>query len=460
MQDLVLRDRYFIQQQLGKRGGRETFLAQDRITQELVVIKLLKFSLDFEWEHLKLFEREAQTLQNISHPAIPKYLDYFEIDLPNCKGFALVQSYIQAQSLAEQIKTGINFSESEIEQIAIKILEILIYLHNRKPPIIHRDLKPSNILLTNSFEEHIGKIYLVDFGSVQNVVAREGGSITIVGTYGYMPPEQFGDRCVPASDLYSLGATLIYLITGIQPADLPQQEGKIQFETGVNLSQELTAWLRKMTEPSLDKRFHSAQLALQELKNPPQQPRNNLVISQPIDSQITLHKTQEKIEIVVPPEGFNPGLIGLMTFAIAWNSFIAFWTYNAVFIAPFPINIIFGLFSLPFWTAGMGMVGGILFTLFGKKKLVINQQQIAFIYQLFQFKYQNTKPSATAGIIKLQKNNYLNIKNSDGESTKYSPSIQIWVGKNKYQLDSLSEPELDWLAQELSDWLNLPVIQN
>jgi serine/threonine protein kinase len=460
MQDLVLRDRYLIQQQLGKRGGRETLLAQDQITQELVVIKLLKFGLDFEWEHLKLFEREAQTLQNISHPAIPKYLDYFEIDLPNCKGFALVQSYIQAQSLAEQIKQGGNFSESEIKQIAAKILEILIYLHERKPPIIHRDLKPSNILLTKGFEEYIGDIYLVDFGSVQNVAAREGGTITIVGTYGYMPPEQFGDRCVPASDLYSLGATLIYLITGIQPADLPQQEGKIQFETGVNLSRELTAWLRKMTEPSLDKRFNSAQLALQELKNPPQQSQNNLVLTKPIDSQINLYKTQEKIEITIPPEGFNPGLIGLITFAIAWNSFIAFWTYNAVFIAPFPINIIFGLFSLPFWTAGMGMIGGILFTLFGKKKLVINQQKIAFIYQLFKFKYRNPKPSPTTGIIKLQRHNYLHLKDSDGKSTKYSPTFQIWVGKNKYQFDSLSEPELDWLAQELSDWLNLPVVRD
>ncbi|AFZ35873.1 serine/threonine protein kinase [Stanieria cyanosphaera PCC 7437] len=460
MINILLKNRYLIQQQLGKRGGRETFLAQDQITQQLVVIKFLKFGLDFEWEHLKLFEREAQTLQNISHPAIAQYLDYFEIDLPNCQGFALVQSYIQAQSLTEQIQQGRNFSESEVKQIAAKILEILIYLHNRKPPIIHRDIKPSNILLTKSFENNIGEIYLIDFGSVQNVVAREGGTITIVGTYGYMPPEQFGDRCVPASDLYSLGATLIYLITGIQPADLPQQEGKIQFETGVNLSIELTAWLRKMTEPSLDKRFNSAQLALQELNNPSKKYQNNIVISQPIDSQINLYKTQEKIEITVPPAGFNPGLIGLTTFAIAWNSFIAFWTYNAVFIAPFPINIIFGLFSLPFWTAGLGMVGGILFTLFGKKKLIINQQRIAFIYQLFQFKYQNPKPSPTAGIIKIQRHNYLHLQNSDSESTKFSPTLQIWVGKNKYQLDSLSEPELDWLAQELSDWLNLPIVRD
>lgn len=456
MNQAILRDRYIIQKQLGKRGGRETLLAQDKITQKLVVIKLLKFGFDFEWEYLKLFEREAQTLQNISHPAIPKYLDYFEIDLPNCKGFALVQSYLKAQSLAEQIKVGKNFTEEEIKQIAAKNLEILIYLHARKPPIIHRDLKPSNILLTNSFENNIGEVYLIDFGSVQNVAAREGGTITIVGTYGYMPPEQFGDRCVPASDLYSLGATLIYLITGIQPADLPQQEGKIQFETGIVLSQELIAWLQKMTEPSLDKRYNSARIALQELNNPPQL-QNNLFFAQPFDSKIKLNKTSEKIEIIIPSEGFKFNSISLITFAIAWNSFIAFWTYNAIFIAPFPINIIFGLFSLPFWTAGLGMIGTILFNLFGQKKLIIDSERIVLIYQLLKFKYRHLKSDITAQITKLTRNNYARIKNTDGESVQFNPTLKIWVGKNKYQLDSLSEPELDWLAEELSNWLNLPI---
>jgi serine/threonine protein kinase len=82
-----------------------------------------------------------------------------------------------------------------------------------------------------------------------------------VGTYGYMPPEQFGDRCVTASDLYSLGATLINLVTRIEPADLPQQEGRIQFENLTNLSIQLKAWLKRMIQPSLDKRFSSAQVA-------------------------------------------------------------------------------------------------------------------------------------------------------------------------------------------------------
>jgi serine/threonine protein kinase len=129
--------RYQVQQQLGKRAGRKTLLAYDLETQELVVIKLLSFGNDFEWDDLKLFEREAETLKALSHPAIPRYLDYFEIDSPNLKGFALIQSYIEAKSLEEHLKAGRTFSEGDIQQLAKALLQILIYLHRRQPPVIH-----------------------------------------------------------------------------------------------------------------------------------------------------------------------------------------------------------------------------------------------------------------------------------------------------------------------------------
>ena len=103
-----------------------------------------------------------------------------------------------------------------------------------------------------------GKIYLIDFGSVQNIAANQGGTITIVGTYGYMAPEQFGDRATPASDLYSLGATLIYLITGRHPSELPNKELQIQFEAVATVSPQFSRWLRKMTDPSRETRFASA----------------------------------------------------------------------------------------------------------------------------------------------------------------------------------------------------------
>ncbi len=92
--DQVLRDRYQIQSLLGRQTGRRTFLATDGETGSLVVIKLLLFGPDFTWEDLKLFEREAETLKSLDHSAIPRYLDFFEVETELGRGFALVQSYI------------------------------------------------------------------------------------------------------------------------------------------------------------------------------------------------------------------------------------------------------------------------------------------------------------------------------------------------------------------------------
>lgn len=259
----ILRDRYQIQQRLGKKSVRQTFLALDLHAQQLVVVKLLTFSSDFNWDDLKLFEREAQTLQALSHPSIPRYIDSFELNKTNAKGFALVQSYIEAPSLEEHLLAERNFSEDEVKEIAKALLEILTYLHGQKPPIIHRDIKPSNILLTK-----IGQVYLVDFGSVQTLATQEGKTVTVVGTYGYMPPEQFGGRALPASDIYSLGATLIALVTKAHPADLPHTDMRIQFEQAVTLSPAFTDWLKWMTEPSLDRRLDSAQSAREALDSP------------------------------------------------------------------------------------------------------------------------------------------------------------------------------------------------
>ena len=103
MKGEILGEHYQIQQQLGKQTGRRTLLVRDMRTQELAVIKLLLFGGDFQWHHLKLFQREAEVLKSLSHPAIPRYLDSFDLDLPKRKGFALVQSYIDAKSLEEQV---------------------------------------------------------------------------------------------------------------------------------------------------------------------------------------------------------------------------------------------------------------------------------------------------------------------------------------------------------------------
>lgn len=266
MNEEILGNRYVVRQKLAKKAGRQTLLAQDTNTGNLVVIKLLSFSSDFTWEDLKLFEREAETLNSLSHPAIPGYIDYLELGT-NQKTYALVQTYVDGQSLETYIKSGRVFTERELKIIAKQLLDLLTYLHSQHPPVIHRDIKPSNIIIQENASGGIGQVYLVDFGSVQTLASKAGKTITVVGTYGYMPPEQFGGYASPASDLYSLGATLITLGTGIHPADLPQKEMKIDFEKLVNFSPDFVTWLQWLTEPSQDQRLNSAAEALFALEN-------------------------------------------------------------------------------------------------------------------------------------------------------------------------------------------------
>ncbi|MEH2328234.1 serine/threonine protein kinase [Nostoc sp.] len=453
---------YEVQQLLGKKAGRRTLLARDLQTQELVVIKLLSFSSDFEWDSLKLFEREAETLKNLAHPSIPGYLNYFEVNLPPIKGFALVQTYIRAQTLEQCLQTGRSFTEAEVKQIAKALLEILVYLHRLYPPVIHRDIKPSNILLGERSGNSVGQVYLVDFGSVQTVLAAEIGTRTVVGTYGYMPPEQFGGRTVAASDLYSLGATLIYLVTGTHPADLPQKDFRIQFEQLANLSPSFSNWLKWMIEPSLERRLSSADQAIAALEKP--QPTNlpTLVVGKPDGSKIQLIKNRDSLEIIVPPSGFDPSIVFTGLFAIAWNSFVLILTIGVLGSPFLPINIPFALFLVPFWGAGFLMVYKFLFNLFGRICLRLNAEQITLSRELFSWKFERPRPSPRQSVNKLVYIPKHFTKGSQDTRIAVPAQLYIYSGLQKYQISGnnvgiKSEVELEWLAHELSEWLGLPI---
>lgn len=455
----ILANRYEIQQRLGKKAGRSTFLATDVVTGKSVIVKLLAFGGDFEWDDLKLFEREAQTLKSLSHPFIPAYLDYFEVNSPTYKGFALVQTYIPAQTLEQYLQTGRKFTEVEVQEIAKALLEILIYLHNLNPPVIHRDIKPSNILLGERSGNSVGSVYLVDFGSVQTVLAAEGGTRTIVGTYGYMPQEQFGGRTVPASDLYSLGCTIIYLVTGTHPADLPQKDFCIQFQQFTHISPYFTNWLQKITEPSLEKRFSSATQALIALEQGEGEYTEitALAVGKPAGSEIQLTKNEDFLEIIIPSTGFNPSLVFMGFFAIAWNLLILFLC---------TINTLSALFSLTFWGVGFSlMYESILYPLFGSLKIRIDKDKITFDTQLEKWKIRR-RSASRASINKLiyTPRCFTLAKNPTVMESfvpyLQSPKLEIWAGVEKFEfnLDTLkSEAELEWLARELSDWLGIEI---
>ncbi|GAX43044.1 serine/threonine protein kinase [Tolypothrix sp. NIES-4075] len=251
---------YEVIRELGRNqeAGRITYLANALYSDQQVVIKQFRFaSEDVDWSGLKTYEREIEVLQQLDHPRIPCYLDCFETS----ESFCLVQEYKKAPSLAEKH----SFNPEEIKQIAVSVLEILVYLQTRPLAIIHRDIKPENILVDEQLNA-----YLVDFGLARIRGEEVGVSSFAAGTPGFMPPEE--ERCdflTEASDLYSLGATLICLLTDTRSVNISKliSDRRFDFQQLVpQLSPCFVDWLTKMVEPKQKHRIHNASLALETLK--------------------------------------------------------------------------------------------------------------------------------------------------------------------------------------------------
>ncbi|MBD2129972.1 serine/threonine-protein kinase [Microcoleus sp. ZQ-A2] len=255
--------RYKVVRELGRNqeGGRITYLATDTSLDppQQVVIKEFRFAASgANWSGFKAYEREIEVLRGLNHPRIPRYLDSLETK----SGFCLVQEYKNALSLAVRR----SFTPEEIKKIAVSVLEILVYLQKRTPPVIHRDIKPENIVVDKQLNA-----YLVDFGFARIRGGELAVSSVAAGTPGFMPPEeQFGRTLTKASDLYSLGATLICLLTGTRSIDvgnLIDDDYRFDFKNQVpQLSPGFISWLEKMVVPNVKQRFDNAADALQGLK--------------------------------------------------------------------------------------------------------------------------------------------------------------------------------------------------
>ncbi len=251
---------YQIISELGRNreGGRIAWLASDLNTGQQVVLKQFCFAIaGSSWSAFSAHEREIQVLQRLNHPGIPRYLGAFETQ----DGFCLIQEYKNAPTLAVQR----SFSPEEIKQIAVKALEILVYLQNRIPPVIHRDIKPENILVDNQLN-----VYVIDFGMSRIGTQEVSGSSVFKGTPGFIPPEQMRQPTV-GSDLYGLGATLICLLTATKSTaiqDLTDEDDPyvINFRHLLpQLSLRFLNWLELMVQPKLKNRFANAQTALEAL---------------------------------------------------------------------------------------------------------------------------------------------------------------------------------------------------
>lgn len=266
--DSLIAGRYQIINTLGKGGFGETFLAKDTHlpSQRLIVIKRLRqVNSNYRVSPeiiADLFKKEAQVLEELGQncPQIPTLYAYFVEN----EQFYLVQEYIDGISLSD---FGI-INSHQCRTILTSLLQTLQFIHSRK--IIHRDIKPENIVIRHSD----GLPILIDFGAVKETmgtVALSSGSMVssvVVGTKGFMPPEQSTGRTVYSSDLYALALTMIYSLTGKYPIEFPTNalNGELEWTNFVSdIDPQLQQVLSKASKIDLSQRYATAKEMLQDL---------------------------------------------------------------------------------------------------------------------------------------------------------------------------------------------------
>ena len=200
---------------LGEGGQALTLAAHDAQRDRPVVIKVLELSRVRDWKAFERFERECTVLQSLDHPGVPTYLEHVRDE--DRGHYRLVMERIEGRTLADDLARGRRRTEEQLFDLLKQLLDVLAYLHGLHPPVVHRDIKPGNVIVRPD-----GRVALVDFGGVAKVF-QPRGSTTVVGTFGYMAPEQLYGRVTAACDLYALGATLAALAAGEDADQLPRE---------------------------------------------------------------------------------------------------------------------------------------------------------------------------------------------------------------------------------------------
>jgi serine/threonine protein kinase len=258
----VLNSRYEIVRRIGGGGMGAVYLAKDRNLGDAprAVKEMVESHLD-PVQHEKAigdFKRESLLLTSLEHPCIPTIYDYF-YDEPLSR-FYLVMKYISGGDLASRMRAapGGKLEEKTVTDWGMQVADVLEYLHSRPKAIIYRDLKPANLMI----DGNSGRVMLIDFGIARWVTQQEKG-VTAVGTMGYAPPELFSGRVEPASDVYSLGATMFHLLTGSDPQDNPLlifdfSKNPRPRQLAPSISSEMEQILMRAVEYKTEDRFRTA----------------------------------------------------------------------------------------------------------------------------------------------------------------------------------------------------------
>ncbi len=220
-QGAIIRNKYEIQNLLHSGGMGYIYLVKDKnLFDRLCVLKQVRERVQSE-DHLKKLEEEALRMSRLNHPGVTMIFDHFK----ESGFYFLVEEYISGKTLSEVFRERKGYlNEDEVVGWAISICDIISYIH--REGIIHRDISPDNIMLNDD-----GNIRFIDFGTLRELRYINAGHTAGMGKYGYTPPEQWQGKPEERSDIFALGATIYYLLTGFLPlsnsyisGQLPQKE--------------------------------------------------------------------------------------------------------------------------------------------------------------------------------------------------------------------------------------------
>jgi serine/threonine-protein kinase len=217
---------------------------------QLLVLKEMNADLAKVAKAQELFEREAHTLKTLHHPGIPKYYDFF---MESGKKY-LAMELIHGQNLEQLVYQQGAVTQAKAIAWMLQTCEVLNYIHSQNPPLIHRDIKPANLILRTVDR----RIVVLDFGAV-----KETGTafVTRIGAEGYSAPEQERGQPLTQSDLYAIGPTLIFLLTGEAPFKFYRPRGKgyqFEIETVPTITPQLREVIERVTQPQPSDRYATA----------------------------------------------------------------------------------------------------------------------------------------------------------------------------------------------------------
>jgi serine/threonine protein kinase len=255
----VLKDsQYRVQRLLAVGGQGSVYLANDSVVAEDIVLKEFVLpvyvDLSIRRKTIERFEKEARLLKQLDHHKIVKLLDFFVED----HRAYLVLEHLDGKNLRDLVKHSGRRSEKETVSLALQMCEILRYLHNQDPVIIHRDFTPDNLILGND-----GQLRLIDFNVAQSLDNAATTTGTVVGKPSYLAPEQFQGEPTALSDLYSMGASLHYILTATDPVPIAQSHPTKVVPT---ISEGLDNIVAMCTEYNMALRYQSVEELEQALR--------------------------------------------------------------------------------------------------------------------------------------------------------------------------------------------------